>query len=69
MERELVRTRAVADELEVEYNAFTRAINALIQAGRRFSPEATRLANERSQIRLEWNRVLGRIRRMEAGQQ
>ena len=69
MDQEYERAKAVADELETEYNAFTRAIDALIQAGRRLSPEAARLARKRSEIKLAWDRVLGRIRRMEAEQQ
>ena len=68
MESKLVRARAVADELEVEYNAFTRAINVLIQQNQRFSAEAAELARKRSQVKLAWDRIRGRIRSMEAEQ-
>jgi len=66
MEQEYERAKAVAAELEVEYNMFTSMIEVLAQYGKRSSPEAARLASERSKIMLAWNRVLGRIRRMEA---
>lgn len=51
------REQAIMDELNVEYAMFTHAIEVLIAQGLRFSPEAARLANERSQVRLAINRL------------
>lgn len=66
MSQEYERAKAVAAKLEAEHNMITSEIVTLIQQNQRFSPEAARLANERSMVELAWNRVLGRIRRMEA---
>ena len=66
MEQEYERAQAIADELEVEHNAYTRAIYALVQQNQRFSAETADLVRKRSEIKLAWDRVLGRIRSMEA---
>ena len=67
MGREYDRAIAIAAALKATHDRLTAEINELIRQNKRFSAEAAEIANERSEVRLAWDRVLGRIRRMEAG--